>query len=459
MIIMTRASSFVSQMMLQIIRSPSLPLFTSLVLLVVLAIYWKRFRSHTCPIDLRLPPEPWKLHLIGSLHQLAGSLQHHCLTDLAKKYGPIMHLKLPLSPNCRPALIFVPDNDHWREMRKVCMLELLSAKQVWSFSSIRNEEASSLVQSISSSEGHPVNLSDMIFNMQNCITARAALGKKCKHQQEFISLVEEMGKFVLLRYVTGLKPASEKIHRKMDRILEEVINDLRKKRKAAFALLTNKNNKESCHQEEEEDLVDVLLQLQESGELQIDLTNTIIKAVTLDLYFAGSETAAATTEWAMSELVRNPRAMESTGGDDDEQSGLLLHKIGMYDIPSKSRVLINAWGMWENPDCFMPDRFQGCRVDFRGNDFKFIPFGEVRECVQAYYLELHPLSLLAQLLYHFNWKLPPPSPVVLKNAFNATQEEEEQEQQQQLQLDMTEPIKLAAIKKNDLYVIAIPFIP
>lgn len=67
----------------------------------------------------------------------------------------------------------------------------------------------------------------------------------------------------------------------MDRILEEVINDLRKKRKAAFALLTNKNNKESCHQEEEEDLVDVLLQLQESGELQIDLTNTIIKAVTL----------------------------------------------------------------------------------------------------------------------------------------------------------------------------------
>ncbi|KAL6272978.1 hypothetical protein ACE6H2_023670 [Prunus campanulata] len=561
---MTRASSLVSQIMLQIIQSPSLPLFTSLVLLVVLAIYWKRFRSHTCPIDLRLPPGPWKLPLIGNLHQLAGSLPHHCLTDLAKKYGPIMHLKLGQvstivisSPQLaeevlkinkaafseRPALIaaaifsyncagliFVPDNDHWREMRKVCMLELLSAKRVRSFASIRNEEASSLVQSISLSEGQPVNLSDLIFNMQNCIPARAALGKKCKHQQEFISLVEEMRTFVagfdlpdlfpslkFLRYVTGLKPAWEKLHRKMDRILEEVINDHREKRKAAFASLSNKNNKESCHQEEEEeDLVDVLLQLQESGELQIDLTSTIIKAVTLDLYFAGSETVAATTEWAMSELVRHPRAMEKAQAevrhvvaglgnekklededmkkldylklviketlrlhpplpliprqlaeaDDDDQSGLLFHKIGGYYIPSRSRVLINAWGIgrdpqyWENPDCFMPERFQGSRVDFRGNDFKFIPFGGGKRICPGILFGTTSVELaLAQLLYHFNWKLPPHSPpAVLKNAINATKEEE-QEQQQQLQLDMTESITLAAVKKNDLYVIAIPFIP
>lgn len=235
------------------------------------------------------------------------------------------------------------------------------------------------------------------------------------------------------------------------------------------------------------------------------------------MYFAGSETVAATTEWAMSELVRNPRAMEKAQAevrhvvaglgnekklededmkkldylklviketlrlhpplpliprqlaeaDDDDQSGLLFHKIDGYDIPSKSRVLINAWGIgrdpqyWENPDCFMPERFQGSRVDFRGNDFKFIPFGGGKRMCPGILFGTTSVELaLAQLLYHFNWKLPPHSPpVVLKNAINATEEEEEQEQQQQLQLDMTESITLAAVKKNDLYVIAIPFIP
>ncbi|PRQ41525.1 putative premnaspirodiene oxygenase [Rosa chinensis] len=186
-----------------------------LVILNLLNWYWKKTStsSHTSS-SLRLPPGPRKLPLIGNLHQLAlvGSLPHHFLRDLANKYGPMMHLKLGqvsaivisspelanqvlkvheasafsnrptflakevLSYNCS-GIISSPCNDYWREMRKICVLELLSAKRVQSFVSLREEDIWNLVQSISHLS-QSFNLSEMIFSMINNITARAALGKK-----------------------------------------------------------------------------------------------------------------------------------------------------------------------------------------------------------------------------------------------------------------------------------------
>ncbi|KAM5561905.1 hypothetical protein ABKV19_022477 [Rosa sericea] len=320
-------------------------LTNSLVFLVILGLlnwYWKKTStsSHTSS-SLRLPPGPWKLPLIGNLHQLAltGSLPHHFLRDFANKYGPMMHLKLGqvsaivisspelakqvlkvheasafsnrptllamevVSYNCS-GIISSPCNDYWREMRKICVLELLSAKRVQSFVSLREEKTWNLVQSISHLS-QPINLSEMIFSMINSITARAALGKKCTHQQEFTSLIHDTNKIVaslnipdffpclkFLRHFTREKSALDGIHRKMDMILDEIINDHKLVFKRESTIIAATTAAGEDHLQEDQDLVNVLLQLQESGDLQFQLTTDHIKAVTMDMYSAGSETSA-----------------------------------------------------------------------------------------------------------------------------------------------------------------------
>ncbi|KAH0680974.1 hypothetical protein KY290_023162 [Solanum tuberosum] len=94
-----------------------------------------------------LPPGPWRLPIIGSVHHLTNGVPHRVLKNLSQKYGPIMYLQLG---EVSTDIAFSPYGDYWRHMRKLSTLELLSAKMVKSFSPIRQEELSSLLSSIRS---------------------------------------------------------------------------------------------------------------------------------------------------------------------------------------------------------------------------------------------------------------------------------------------------------------------
>lgn len=180
-------------------------------------------------------------------------------------------------------VVFSPYGEYWRRLRKICTLELLSTSRVKSFWWIREEEMSNLVERIASSAGSPVNLTETIFSSAYTITARAAFGKKCRSQEQFISLAAETVRraagfdisdifpsLTWLHAISGMKPQLEKIHREIDGILEIIINEHREAR-------TNKVGQSDAAV----DLIDVLLKFEEHDEGGFSLSTGNIKAVIL----------------------------------------------------------------------------------------------------------------------------------------------------------------------------------
>ncbi|XVE50818.1 hypothetical protein DITRI_Ditri01bG0194000 [Diplodiscus trichospermus] len=491
-------------------------LFITFFFLFTVVKFLKRTKANKS--TLNLPPGPRKLPIIGNIHQLISSMPHHTLRDLAKKYGPLMYLQLGEVPtvvvssakvaeevlksydinfSSKPyrfaaeiltynfkAIVFTPYGNYWRQMKKICIMELLSPTRVQSFQSIREEEVSDFIKSIASNEGSPINLSEKIFSLSYGITSRAAFGKKSKGQLEFIRLVSEGLKLgvglsladmfpsiEVLKLITGLKNKAEKIHQASDKIVEDIVNKHKERRKRMI---------EEGEQAVERDLVDVLLKLQEQGDLELPLTNDNIKAVIQDMFAAGSETTSTTMEWAISELLKNPKLMKMAQnevrqvfGENGSVTGERIHElkflraivketlrlhppvvlimrecqencvINGFDIPAKTKVIIAAWAMgrdpsyWEDGEEFRPEKFLDNSIDFRGTDLGYIPFGAGRRTCPGISFAISSVELtLANLLYHFDWKLP-----------NGMKLED---------LDMTEALSLTVRRKKELILIPIP---
>nr|GEY59845.1 hypothetical protein [Tanacetum cinerariifolium] len=61
----------------------------------------------------------------------------------------------------------------------------------------------------------------------------------------------------------------------------------------------------------------------------------------------------------------------------------------------------------ENPEEFLLERFLGSDIDFRGNDFEFIPFRAGQRICPGISLGVVTAELLlANLVYLFDWGLP-----------------------------------------------------
>ncbi|CAN1808780.1 Desmethyl-deoxy-podophyllotoxin synthase [Linum perenne] len=450
-----------------------------LLLTLVLILSQKRKKS-------KLPPGPWKLPVIGNLHQLIGDLPHRRLRDLAAKHGPdMMHVQLGelshvviSSPEAAKQVIifyygfkdvaFAPYGEQWRQMRKLCVLELLSSKRVLSFRHIREEEVSNLVESLNCSSNKLVDVSSMVVKLSGFVTSRAAVGKVAELSDAFLAVSDMYPSLELLPVLTGFKGKVEKMHKASDLILEQIIDEHKSKRRLS---------------KDDEDLVDVLLNLQESQNLGIPITMDVIKAIVLEMFIAGIETSSTTIGWVMSEIINDQRVLrtvqeevrqvfKNTGNVEEARlnelkyldmaisEGLRLHPPGPlliprenvetvklsngYEIPAKTTVMVNAWAInrdpryWKEPEKFYPERFLDCSTDYKGNDFEFIPFGAGRRMCPGILFGMVIVKLaLANLFFHFNWRLP--GGLELER------------------IDMTESFGLVLTRKHHLCLIPVPY--
>ncbi|XP_011070677.1 cytochrome P450 76C4-like [Sesamum indicum] len=476
----------------------------ALLSVLVLSIVWFikvffNFAKRTPP----LPPGPRGLPILGYLPFLGKNLLHQ-FGDLARQYGPIYKLYLGNklcvvinSPSLLKEVVrdqdsifadrdaniaaltatyggndiaFSPHNSRWRAMRKIFVREVLSSSSLQASYSLRKDEVKKAIRDVYNNTGKRVQVGELSFRTELNVIMNMLWGGIVEGEEgqrvgdefrevviKLINLIEKpnIADFypVLARFdIQGVKKEMEGYVQSLDRIFEDIIARYRKK-------LSGEIKKEG-----KKDFLQVLLELNEREDSEMSMSLTQIKALFVDIVAGGTDTTAATIEWAMAELLNNPKAMENVQNELSEMVGMnteveefhipklkyleavlketmRLHPtiplsvprsptqtsiVGGYTIPKRTKVFINiGWiqrdpSIWDSPSEFKPDRFlyENKNCDFSGNNFHYLPFGSGRRiCAGLPLAERMLMYLLASLLHSFEWKLPDGETVDMSDRF------------------------------------------
>ncbi|XP_057975346.1 isoflavone 3'-hydroxylase-like [Malania oleifera] len=402
-----------------------------------------------------LPPSPPAFPIIGHLHLLKDPI-FLTLHSLSQKYGSIFHLQFGTRPvlvvaslsaadECfskndivfanRPRLLvgehlhynyttmsLASYGDHWRSLRRLTTLEILSTSRVGMFAGVRRKEVHLLLKQLweMSHGGNKwakvdarSTFTDLSLNgILGMISGKRYYGSDVTELEEAREFREIFKEYVDLHgssnvadafpavrrvsFVGGVAKRMKKVMEKVDGFLEYLIDQQREAR----------GRSES---KQKRTLIGEMLSLQESEPEMY--SSRIIKGVILTMMVAGTETSSTTLEWAMSLLLNHPNAMEKARLEMDATVGLerlvdeqdlpklnyleniinetlrlfppvpllIPHEastdctVGGFHVAQGTMLMVNLWTIhrdpeqWEEPNSFMPERFEawggeGCKT-------------------------------------------------------------------------------------------------
>ncbi|CAI9770300.1 unnamed protein product [Fraxinus pennsylvanica] len=349
------------------------------------------------------------------------------------------------------SMAFMPVDIQWRKLRRILKEQMFSLQRLDASQGIREEKLHKLYEYVNQCRvnGHAVDIAEATFTTSlNTISSTLFsvdfADFNSDSSQEFKDVVWNVSKcigspnladyFPVLKYVDlqGISRRTKFYFGKLYAILDSII-DQRLKSKGTL---------------EKNDLLEALLDLYQKPEPE--LSRNEIKHILMDLFLGSTDTVPSTVEWAMAELLRNPKKMSKAKSELSDVIGehgviqesdisklsylqavvkeihrlhpvaplLVPHKaeadveINGYIIPKKAQILVNTWAssrdsnIWSSPDSFMPERFLDCKIDYNGQDFKFIPFGSGRRMCPGLALAHRVVHvMLATLIHNFDWRL------------------------------------------------------
>ncbi|CAL4944512.1 unnamed protein product [Urochloa decumbens] len=469
----------------------------ALSFLFLFAIHRFLSRRHGKSSKHQPPPGPLAVPVLGHLHLLEKPF-HHSISRLAARYGPVLSLRL----GSRDAVV-VSSPEHAREcliehdvtfasrphfptmslmtyggttigncrygprlrhLRRVSAEHLLSPRRVSAMQPAVATEVRAMVRRVcraaASAPGgaarvelrrrlFELSLSALMETVARTKTSRAAGDADTDMSPEAQEFKESMDVLMpllgaantwdyvpMLRWfdVSGVKKKIAAAVSTRDALFRRLIDTERRR------MLDGDDGTGS---EENTSMIAVLLSLQKSK--PETYTENLIMSLCYSMFAAGTETTAATTEWAMSLLLNHPNVMKKAQAEIDAVVGtsrlvtpddvprlrylhcilnetfrlypavplLVPHEsiadctVGGYHVPSGTLLIVNAYAIhrdpaaWTDPAVFRPERFQDGSAEGR----LLIPFGMGRRKCPGDTISLRSLGLvLGTLIQCFDWE-------------------------------------------------------